>query len=167
VALEIEDGTAKANGASFVTVDEYKAWATARLFAVPSDAAIEANALKSVDYIKAREPEYGGDRATVTQALPFPRINLTINDVVWSVTDPVTPIPQAVKDFQLGIMKAIADGIDLFPTTAERPLRRQVTGPLEKEWFDANLNPIMPFVEALIQPLRGGSGAFALTVRRI
>src|SRR3954468_1327603 len=113
MALEIEDGTAKANATSFVTIDEYKAFATARGFAVPSDGAIEINAIKSVDYIVSREREYGGDRLTTTQALPFPRTGQRVLNVL--IAD--GSIPEQVKALQLGVMKAITDGIDLFPTS--------------------------------------------------
>jgi hypothetical protein len=161
MALVIEDGTAKANATSFVTIDEYKAFATARGFAVPLDAAIEANAIKAVDYIVSREREYGGDRLTNTQALPFPRTGQYVLNVL--IAD--GSIPVQVKALQFGIMKAIADGIDLFPTSAERALQSQRTGPLFKQWFDNDITPTITFVDALIRPLL--SNVAFLAVRRI
>lgn len=166
MAVVIEDGTGLANATSFVTVAQYTTWAEGRGYAVPSD--VEQAINKSIDYIKSVETEFGGDRAFPdVQALPFPRINLDIRGVTWEETDPVTPIPVAVRELQFAVIKALADGIDLFPTTAERAVKRKKTGALETEWFDADTSPTTPFIAAAMIPLGGSSGQFALTVRRI
>lgn len=162
MAVVIEDGTVVANANSFVTVAEYLAWAEARGYTLPSEDATEKNIYKAMDYFVTFEPDFEGERLDDTQELPFPRTGQYINGVL--IADGT--IPKQVKELQYGIMKAIADGIDLFPTTEERALKRKKTGPLESEWFDSDISPTVTFVDALLAPLTGRNG-FGLTVVRI
>lgn len=164
MALVIEDGTGIANATSLLTFAEMRTFAEAHGFTVPDDDdALEIHSNNAILYMKSRRSEYDGERLVDDQALPFPRTGQVIDNVL--IPDGV--IPQEAKDFQAGIIAVLASGIDLFPTTSERALKRKKTGPLESEWFDSDTSPSVPILDALIEPLLGGSGGFALTVRRI
>lgn len=163
MALVIEDGTGVANATSFVTVDEYKAWLQARGYTVPADDAIEPLAIKAMDYLATREDELDGDRLFDTQSLPFPRTGAYLRNVLVEDGD----IPAEVKTLQFAIMYAIQQGINFFPTTGDRTIKRKKVGPLETEWFSDSLDPIASYVDASFGPLLGGFGSFALTVRRV
>lgn len=164
MALVIEDGTGKANATSFVTFAEARAYASARGVTLPDDdIELEILITKSIDYIKVFENEYDGVRLTTTQALPFPRTGGYINGVL--VPDGV--IPSQVLALQNGTIITLNAGIVLFPTTSERAVKRKKTGPLETEWFDADLSPTTTYIDALLAPLLSTFNQFSLTVRRI
>lgn len=163
MALVIEDGTGKPNANSFVTTAEFTAWAEARGLSVSDDSdKLEQYAVLSTDYFKIREDDFSGDRIFGIQALPFPRTN----QYIYGVLVPDGVIPPQVKDAQYAIMYTIASGINLFPQSAERVLKRTKTGPLEKEWFDNNTAPSVPMIDAALAPLLG-PGGWGLTVVRI
>lgn len=162
--LVIEDGTAKTNAESFVTLVETRAFALARGVTLSEDDdALTVLVTKSIDYVKSRRKEYDGTKLTETQALPFPRTGAYIDDVLV----PDGTIPIEVKEFQNGVILAVNAGIDLFPTTQDRALKRKKTGPLESEWFSEGFMPTVSFIDSLIEPLLSADGQFALTVRRI
>lgn len=163
MALVIEDGTNVSGANSFVTAAQFATWAGDRGYAVPSTPTVEQNAVRAMDFIKSVETDFGGERLYDDQALPFPRTGQYIYDVLV----PDGTIPPEVRDLQFVVIKALNDGIDLFPTSSERALKRQKTGPLEKEWFDANISPTVTFIDAAMWPLTGIRNQFALTVRRI
>jgi hypothetical protein len=164
MALVIEDGTGVANATSFATLAEMRAYGLARGVALPTDdAELEVLAVKAVDYIKSRRADFGGNRLTDTQALPFPRTNQSVNDVIVADGE----IPQEVIDLQCGIVLELNNGVDFFPASNERLLKRSKTGPIEKEWFDRDITPNVSSVEALIAPLLSDTGGFSLTVRRV
>lgn len=163
MAIVVEDGTGLANATSLVAFAAVRAYAEGRGVEITDDddeLTIILN--KAMDYIKAREDEYSGERYTEIQALPWPRTGQYINNVL--IADGA--VPQAAKDYQIVVMLTINSGIDLFPTTSERTVKRKKTGPLETEWFDASLQPHTSAIDAAIKPLLG-SGGYPLTVRRI
>lgn len=164
MALVIEDGTGKADATSFVTFAETRAYASARGFTLPDDdVELEILITNSIDYIQIYENEYDGERLTAIQALPFPRTGGYINGVL--VPDGV--IPPQVKSLQNGTIITLNQGVVLFPTTSERAIKRKQVGPLETEWFDANLTPTTSYIDVLLAPLLSSYSQFALTVRRI
>lgn len=164
MALVIEDGTNVATANSFATLAQLRAYALARGVELSDDdSELEILAIKAMDYIKSRRTSYSGDRLYENQKLPFPRTGQYIDGVL--VADGV--IPPEVIELQAGVVMTLHAGINLFPTTAERAVKRSKTGPLETEWFDNDISPTVSMIDVLIAPLIGGSGSFGLTVRRI
>ena len=166
MATVVEDGTGLANATSLVALAGIRSFAEARgVELTDDDDELEILVTKSVDYMKSREAEYSGTRLTDTQSLPWPR---TDQYIYGTLVEDGT-VPQAAKDYQCQIILALDAGVELMPTHTNdnRPLKRQKTGPLEKEWFDARSSAYVTSIEAALGPLAYGSGRFGLTVVRI
>lgn len=163
MAIVVEDGTNVANANSFVTLAEYTAWADDRGINVPPSPASEQNLIKATDYINTLEPQFSGERLYDDQPLAFPRTLQYIHGILVADGN----IPKEVKVLQYTVAYALSLGIELFPMTGERAVKRKKVGPLETEWFDNDISPTLTMVDAAAAPLLSFSGAFALTVRRV
>jgi hypothetical protein len=164
MALVIEDGTGVANATSLATLAQIRAFAEARGKTVPADDdALERLAILAMDVIRSIEPQLPGDREHETQRLPYPRSDWQL----FGVDVAAETIPPEVIELHAAIVIELAAGINFFPSAQDRALKRTKTGPLEKEWFDSDMTPTTPFIDALLAPLLGRSGKFALTVRRV
>ncbi len=61
MALEVEDGTGKADANSYVSVAEYRAYAQARGVSLPvDDAQVEAQLTQAMDYVESFRAKYQG-----------------------------------------------------------------------------------------------------------
>lgn len=174
--LIIEDGTAKDDSNSFVTVEEAREYAEARgVELAPEDAAgdlaIERMLIVAGDYLNAQESLYSGQRVKpLEQAMCYPRINSTVygNLIVETI------IPITLKKAQMQLCIEQKNGVVLFPSYAAGAsgvIIREKVGPLETEYasgsgmtisLDA---PAMSAVAALLKPLYGQ--AFGLRTLRI
>lgn len=170
MATVVEDGTGLANATSLVALADIRAFGLARGIAVTDDdTELEIMVTKSIDYLKSREREYSGERLNPpTQALPWPRTGQYINDAPV----PDGTVPQEAKDYQMTVVLAVNSGVVFFPTNPgadTRAIKRKKVGPLETEWFEggSSSGAYGAAIDAVLWPLLGGSGAFALTLRRI
>lgn len=105
MALEIEDGTGKANAESFVSAAEYRAFWIARADAVivaltPTDAELEADLREAFAFVNHRH-RYRGIRLQPDQAGAFPRQLLYDSEGY-----PVQGVPAAVKEAQMRAARA-------------------------------------------------------------
>lgn len=110
MALEIEDGSGKANSVSYATVAELDAYATARGETLPAtEPEKERLLIDAVEFLESQT--YKGERKTRAQALQWPRTGVYIDGFYI----PDTEIPRELKNAQL---QAAIDSqtVDLMPT---------------------------------------------------
>jgi hypothetical protein len=163
VTLLVEDGTNVAGANSFVTLDEIKAYATARNRVIPDDDELLAQyAIRAMDYIVSFRNDFNGERTYDDQPLPFPRSNLYIDRVLFDQTK----IPVEIKNVQCQLVIEIAAGVELFPTTQGQNVKRKRVGPLETEWFDPGGFVMVRSVEMLLGPLLARD-KFTLRTQRV
>lgn len=137
VTLIIEDGTGVANANSFVTIDEYKAFAANRGIQLPSgDDPIAIQLIKAVDAINMYSNLIAGQMVKPEQAMIFPRSGVPVPGYPDYVYEDYT-IPPALKEAQMQFAVAINSGIDLFPTISGKFIKRRKVGPIETEYSEA------------------------------
>jgi len=164
MALIIETGAIVADANSFVTLEEIREYAEARGRTLPvDDEDLEPFAHRAMDYIKSRRGDFDGTRVSDTQPLPFPRTGMYIDNVL--IADDFMPLE--LIELQCALTVELANGLDLFPVQTGQAVKRKKTGPLEKEFFGPSLIVSVPILDALIEPLLGSGGRFALRVRRV
>jgi hypothetical protein len=77
MALIVEDGTRVPGANSYVSLADFKAWADARGITYGSDATVEQQILRAMDYIEGLH--FVGFKETETQSLQWPRVNVVID----------------------------------------------------------------------------------------
>lgn len=77
MALIVEDGTRVPGANSYVSLADFKAWADARGITYGSDATVEQQILRAMDYIEGLN--FVGFKETETQSLQWPRVNVVID----------------------------------------------------------------------------------------
>lgn len=172
MALEVEDGTGKADAESFISVADATAYHAARgnasWAALASDTEREQYLRKATDYIgQVYGQRWAGARVTDEQALDWPRDlvprpETVTGELYW----PDDEVPVAVRNACAELALKAIDG-DLAPDV-ERTTKREKLGPLEVEYSDAAApftlyraidNMLAPFLNS------AGSGAFRQVVR--
>lgn len=102
--LTVETGTGSASANSYISVADYKAWADNRGFTYGTDAVIEQQILRAMDYIESLD--FVGVKHTDDQALQWPRDRVIIDG--YSVE--TTEIPKQVKAAVYEAVKIEIDG---------------------------------------------------------
>lgn len=77
MALIVENGTRVPGANSYVSLADFKAWADARGITYGSDATVEQQILRAMDYIEGLN--FVGFKETETQSLQWPRVNVVID----------------------------------------------------------------------------------------
>jgi hypothetical protein len=152
--LVIEDGTNVAGANSYATRAEIIAYAALRGVTIANDAGTDVFGIKAMDYIEIQD--YANSPTYDDQLTAFPR-----NDE--------TTIPQGMIDAQCEAAMLVSQGIPLLSNVAagEQSIKRDKTGPLETEYFDAgSYSAQTPRLDALLRPFLVGSG-FALSAYRV
>lgn len=104
MALVIEDGSIVSGANSYVTLAEFKAWADARGVTYGTDAAVEAQIVRAMDYIESLA--FKGLKKDQYQALQFPRVHLIIDG--FEVNS--STIPTELKNAVFEAVKLEIDG---------------------------------------------------------
>lgn len=165
MALEVEDGTGKANAESYVSL----AAATARHSALGNSAWADAaddttreQALRraTVFMEQAYRSRWAGCRINSTQALSWPRYNVMVDG--WTVASDAVPtdIANACADLAL---RALSEDLNADLT---RGIIREKVGPIETEYD--RLTPQskrFPAIEMALAPYLKGSAANVSLVR--
>lgn len=181
MALEIEDGTGKANATSYVTVSEARQYAQARGVTLPSEElAVEALLVQAMDYLEAQRAKYQGSKTWPrpgepshphAQALQWPRTGVVI-DCHYEL--PSDAIPVELKAAQMQTAVELSRGLNPMAGTDGRVKKKTKVDVIETEFFSATELGLagyptvqLPAVDALLQPLFTpcGSGMFLRTVR--
>lgn len=166
MSLEIEDGSLPANATSYVTVAEARAYAEARASTLPPEpAAVEALAIKAMDYLESLRAQFQGYKATAGQSLQWPREGVEVDG--YEVGNRV--IPAILKQAQCAIMLEISNGIDVMPTVnpSARVVKRRKVDVIETEYEtgSAYAAPVMRRARALLAPLLNGAGGQLTAIR--
>lgn len=158
MALIIEDGSGVPNANSYVTVAEYRAYATPRGVSLPvSDATVETQLILATDYLESLS--WLGMPTYDDQALVWPRDEIYIGCNL--IADDM--IPNKIKLAQMQLAIQVNAGIDLMPSVAggaSGAIIREKVGPLETEYGAATVGtqPYFRSVNVLLASYVGGSG---------
>lgn len=183
MALEIEDGTGKANSNSYVTVAEAQAYATARGVVLPvAEAEVETLLIQAMDYVESFRAKYQGHKTWPrpdmdvshphAQALQWPRTGVVL-DCNYNLPDNV--IPQELKQTQMQAAIEVFNGLVLMPSSDGRVVKKEKVDVIETEYMTADDigggavvgAASFPLLEALLDPLFNAcGGGFFLRTRR-
>lgn len=163
--LIVEDGSIITNANSYNDIAAIKAYAALRGFALNDDDAITENqAILAMDYIESFRQNFKGiPTVGLLQSLSWPRTYVIVGEDEY-LTDYIPPM---LKSAQCRLVVDINKGIDLLPSfaTLDR-LKKNKTGPLEKEWFESpSIAPVLTAADALLAPLLEQSSFGLRTVR--
>jgi len=152
VTLIIETGTGVANANSYVTVTEYRAYATPRGIVLPvTDAACETQLILAMDYLESQS--WAGMPTYDTQPLAWPRDEIYISGML--IASDV--IPGKIKFAQMQLAIQVNAGVDLMPVViggASGAIIREKVGPLETEYAAPSVGtqPYFRSINALLAP---------------
>jgi len=166
MALIIEDGTGKTDSNSYVTVDEFRAYAEARgtVVAESTDQDYEQYLIKAMDKLESYRGRYQGQKVDQDQALQFPRDGVYIDDYEVSAST----IPRELKYSQMAFAMESLAGNDLSPTqlvSSSGQVTKEKVGEIEVTYANPTSlrsTPAFAKAEALLAPLLRKSGLFAV-----
>lgn len=104
MAIVVEDGTVVAAANSYITIDEFQAWADARGIAYGTDFTISHQLFRATDYFESLS--FKGVKHTEDQPLQFPRDDLYIDGYAVDSDE----IPKEVKVAIYELIKIEIDG---------------------------------------------------------
>jgi hypothetical protein len=159
MALVIEDGTgADPTANSYATVDEIKAYLTARGRTPPDDGTIEGLAVRAMDYIEAQEDRFAGERTSPLQPLSWPRADV----ILYGADLEDNFIPVQLKNAQAQLCFD-ADDVELMPTLAGSSgaaggaIIEETVGPLTTKYSTAvaatSVKPTLSAADAILRVL--------------
>lgn len=165
MALTIEDGSGVANANSYVTVAEYRAYATPRGVSLPaSDSTVETQLILAMDYLEAQC--WRGMQTYDGQSLAMPRDEIYISGMLIAAD----VIPGKIKLAQMQLALQVNNGVDLMPTVVggSASVVREKVGPLETEYSTSLTVGTQPYFRSIIGLLKPylcspGFGQFAAT----
>lgn len=134
MALVIEDGTVVSGANSYVTLNEYRAWANARgITASDSDTVLERYVLRAMDYLE--QLMFIGNKANENQPLQWPRTEALIDGYYADATE----IPSQVKKALYEAIKVEADGKSELLNQDRRTIKEKI-GDIEITYADNSEN---------------------------
>lgn len=163
MAIVVEDGTGKADAASFATVAAFKAHCDARGVTYGSDATIEQRLRVGFDYmIQAYRTRWAGYRSTTTQAGDWPRYDVPRRDLGLSAYYASNVIPAEIVQANILLAVRATPGEDLTPDETQA-IKREKVGPIETEYQDFSSSGVSyPAVDKLLAPFLANGGAARL-----
>lgn len=182
MALEIEDGTGKVDGQSYVDAAEARQFALARGVTLPAAGGtdpVEAMLMQAMDFVESMESRMKGKRAnankpTFLQALSWPRTGVRIGCEYDEY--PSDQIPANLTAAVCHLVLAVHQGYSLLPTIDpnQRLVKRKKVDVLETEYFSPKesgasygSSPIFPVVDALLRPLLRAGGGYSAPAYRV
>lgn len=187
LTLTPEDGTGVSAANTYASLAEIKTYAANRGVDLSSvdGSQIIAWAFIAMDMIESFRDQFKGVKTAVVDInfeglLQWPRA-IQLSSAVWSeFSSLVSPnvqidgidvgpneIPQLLKDAQCQLVIEQNNGISLRPTSSPNATVKLVkVGPITREFFSADNQPLIPAFDALIKPLLSDqSGEFLHSVR--
>lgn len=144
MAIEVEDGTGKANANSYASIQNLKDFASARRFAIPaSNPELEALLMKAMDAMRGLD--YAGSKATKNQALDWPRVGVKVNGFCYGADE----LPPALINAQCALAIE-AQRTELLPTisaNASGGMIERTVGPITRRWEGGGRSSTRPIVE--------------------
>jgi hypothetical protein len=168
MALVVETGSGDdASANSYDDLPFIKAYLTARAVAFPDDTALNAFAIRAMDYIEQKERYMYGIRTFgLAQPLSYPRDGVYLDGELLDNT----VIPLILQNAEAELVRQLIAGVDIMPATPAGPqLQSRTVGPISRTFFkaDNNITPFMPIVDGWLAPLLSNSGGFSLELVRI
>jgi hypothetical protein len=174
MALEVEDGTGKANADSYVSAADAEAAALLLGYTLTNT---EVKLRRAMVYLEAQRDRYQGSKtyavATVehpaVQALQWPRADVVIDGEDFA--EDAIPAELVKAQIQLAIEQE--NGFDIMPSSNGRVVVKEKVDVLEVQYATPQQTggvggvPSFPAVEALLAPLYGVSSGFPLSVVRV
>ena len=159
MALILETGEGLPNSNTYVTVEEFEAYAADRLETLPAEGK-ESLLIRAMDYLESIT-DWKGVRITSTQALAWPRSGVVVDGFPFDKTKIPTLLKRA--QMQLGIE---AMSYDLMPSTDGYAVAMEKVDVIEVEYATGGrlsgssppAVPSFPKVDALLGPLRTSLG---------
>lgn len=134
MALVIEDGSVVSGANSYITLEEYRAWANVRgITASDSDTVLERYILRAMDYFE--QLQFIGNKANENQPLQWPRTEALIDGYYADATE----IPVNVKTAMYEAVKVEADGYSELLNQERRTIREKI-GDIEITYADNSEN---------------------------
>lgn len=192
LVLTVEDGTGVTGANSYTSIafiNNFAAYRGVSLQAAGTPQILNW-AIVAMDYIESYEPRFKGARTEPSQALSWPRkvpLDWFAEELIWDVfSDPYSwqrfpprnlnvngvwieknQIPKLLVSCQCQLVLEQNNGVQLFQTSnPNETVRLQKIGPITTEYFMADNQPLMPAVDALLEPLLDqAASAFLRTVR--
>lgn len=174
MALIVEDGSGVANANSYVSVVNYRTWATARGLSLPpetpeGDLSIEQAAIKVTDYLEI-EFCYQGEQVEDDQSLSWPRVGVVLKGKDFAEDE----IPKNLVTASYYLINAVLNGAELMPNVSGNAtdyIKKEKVGPIETEYADPTQfdgKTTFTAVERLLESLLGSdcSGGFSFDVVR-
>lgn len=131
--LTTEDGSLVEGADTYVTREQYIAYAARMGVTIADETAADVELAKAAEFIGSKEARLKGERVDRDQALAFPRDGVTIDGWSWSKTE----IPRQVILCQLALALDVHAGIDLHnpPQSESTGIKRErVEGAVEVEY---------------------------------
>lgn len=181
MALIVEDGSAKVDSESYISVADASTYLTNRGYTaftgLATDTLRESSLRKATDYmVQVYRLRWKGVRKTATQALDWPRAFVPRDDFEYSGLNGYTTIggnyyfpddevPAEVANACALLAERSASGDDLAPDI-DRETKREKVGPIEVEYTDYGV-PYVQFraVDNLLAIFLEGDGTFRKVVR--
>lgn len=165
MTITVEDGSNVAGANSYVTVSDARTYATARGVTLSAtDSVVETLIFKAMDYLESLRSDYKGTKSNQTQALQWPRTNVSIDG--YDIDSDV--IPTELKNAEMQLIMDISSGLDpMLSSDGAAFVIKDKIGPLETTYSEGVATsglPILRRAEALLMPLLAQQGL--LTVVR-
>lgn len=156
MTITVEDGSGIADANSYVTIADYRAYASQRGVSLPvADPDVEPQLIQAMDYLEIQP--WAGYPTYDDQALAWPRSGVYISGSEIAEN----AIPGKIKFAQMQLAIQVNAGVVLLPTViGGAAIKRDKVGPLETEYDTGNVG-IMPYfasISALIKPYLTGLG---------
>jgi len=151
MALIIEDGTQVANSNSFVSDAEYTTYAALKGLTVGATAQLrEIDLLAGIDYLLGQEGSLQGYRVSSTQAMFFPRTDVSLYG--WVIQS--DSIPENIKNAQMETAAYSTSGA-LLSNTESTNTQSEKVDVLEVTYFKggSRSNVNLQRVDIYLQPL--------------
>ncbi len=133
MALIIEDGSGVDNANSYDTIDNMKAYATARGLTLTGTATvIEQRVAVVMDYLESLRNRYKGVKTVSTYALQWPREGVLIDGV--AIANNI--IPTELKQAEAQLVYEVQEGATLTPNSEGPFITREKIDELETEYSE-------------------------------
>jgi hypothetical protein len=166
VSLIIETGTGVTGANSYVTVDEFRAYAEARGVSsiTTDDADYEVYLIKAIDKLESYWDKYQGLKVTTAQPLQFPRMGVVLDEMQVEQTT----IPRNLKYAQMAYAMESLAGEDLLPNSlvsSPAAVISEKVGDIEVAYANPTSlrsTPAFAKGDALLAPLLKRQGLFGV-----
>lgn len=164
MTLIIEDGSGVENANSYVSVAQAKAYAAARGVTLGSDAVVEQQLIKAMDFLEAFRSDFQGCKTDPAQPLQWPRENVYIDSELFLYD----AIPAELKAAQCQLVIEQFNGVDLNPTVSGQFVVREKVGPIDTQYSEkigSSGQPQLNTVNNFLAPLLNYNSSYLSTVR--